>query len=278
MKPSKNRAQICSAQEYFIAGVTIFPRTHFQGSGLMVQLARRSAHSVLVAGAGAMLVVTMSACKKGDASAAASTPVAGTITSMPRSADADHATNGAGLPAGYDAVFDRANAKPSDASYSEKEPGRWEVKTGPAHILYAAKDTASKKYSVTATFEQLEAPGHPEAYGIILGGSNLTDPAKIRYTYFLVRGNGQYAVKVRDGSATRTIADWTASPAVPRQDAAGKGLYGIRADVANGTAHVSVNGAPVATFTSKDGPLDGIAGARINHNLHVLVTPVSIVR
>lgn len=244
----------------------------------MLQLTCRGAHCALIAGAVAVLVVPMAACNKGDANAAR-TPVAGTITAgVPSPADTDHTAHGAGLPAGYDAAFDHANAKASDASYSEREPGRWEVKTGPAHILYAARDTAAGKYSVTATFEQLEAPGHPEAYGVIFGGSNLNDPARIRYTYFLVRGNGQYLVKVRDGAGTRTITDWTPSPAVPKQDAAGKGLYGIRVDVANGAARVSVNGAPVTTITSRQGPLDGIAGVRVNHNLHLLVTPVSITR
>jgi hypothetical protein len=245
----------------------------------MLQATRRGAHSILAAGTGIALVVTIAACAKSGDASAEHAPAAGTITAgAPQSADSDRAQRGAGLPAGYEAAFDRANANAADASYSEKSPGRWEVKTGPAHILYAAKDTASGKYGVSATFEQLEAPNHPEAYGIVLGGSNLNDPAKIRYTYFLVRGNGEYAVKVRDGANTRTVTNWTTSPNVPKQDASGKALYGIKADVANGSAQISVNGAPVATITSKDGPLDGVTGVRINHNLHVLVTPVSVVR
>ena len=217
-------------------------------------------------------------CNKGDRSSSA--PVAGTITAtgaQPAAADTDHGVSGAGLPAGYVAQFDHANAKASAVSYSEKEPGRWEVKTGPAHILYSQKDTAANKYSVSATFQQLEAPSHPEAFGVFVGGSNLDAPT-VKYTYFIVRGDGKYMVKVRDGANTRTITDWTAHPSIPVQDAGGKGLYGIRIDVSGKTANVSVNGAPVTTITGKDIPLNGITGVRINHNLHLIVTPVSVIR
>ena len=223
-------------------------------------------------------VALVAGCNKSDTSSSSSVPVAGTITAaQPAAADTDHAANGAGLPTGYLAQFDNANAKRSDASYSEKEPGRWEVKTGPAHILYSPKDTAANKYTVSATFEQLEAPSHPEAFGVFVGASNLGTPTA-RYTYFIVRGDGKYMVKVRDGANTRTVMDWTAHPSIPVQDASGKGLYGIKIDVSGKTANVSVNGVPITTITGKDIPLNGITGVRINHNLHLIVTPVSVIR
>jgi hypothetical protein len=228
-----------------------------------------------IMGAAALAAV---ACSKGDA--ANSKPVPGTITatSTVTRPDTDVAAQGSGLPAGYLAQFDRANTNAADVSYSEKEPGRWEVKTGPAHILYSPNDTARGKYSVSATFEQLEAPMHPEAFGVFIGGSGLDQPTARKYTYFIVRGDGKYMVKVRDGANTRTVTEWTASPAVPKQDANGKGLYGIKVDVDGNTAKVSVNGSPVTTISGKDTPVDGIAGVRINHNLHLLVTPVSVTR
>lgn len=232
--------------------------------------------TVVMIGIGA----AVSACSKGENPASSSsTPVAGkiTATAAPAGADTDHVAAGAGLPTGYNAAFDHANAKLSDVSYSEKEPGRWEVKTGPAHILFSPKDTAANKYSVSATFEQLQAPSHPEAFGVFIGGSNL-NAANARYTYFIVRGDGMYMVKVRDGANTRTVTDWTAHPSIPKQDAGGKGLYGIRIDVSGKTASVSVNGAPVTTISAKDAPLNGITGVRINHNLHLIVTPVSVIR
>lgn len=242
--------------------------------------------TALVMGVGIGATMGVTACGKGENAAANATPVAGKITATggtaaPASADSDRAANGvangAGLPTGYSAVFDQADAKSSDVSYAEKEPGRWEVRTGPAHILFSSKDTAANKYSVSATFEQLQAPAHPEAYGVFIGGSNLR-ASNVRYTYFLVRGDGMYTVKVRDGAGTRTITDWTAQPSIPRQDAAGKGLYGIRIDVSGKMANVSVNGVPITTISGKDAPLNGISGVRINHNLHLVVTPVSLIR
>lgn len=218
------------------------------------------------------------ACSKGE-SGSSGTPAAGKITAAAQQAgaDTDHATAGAGLPAGYTAIFDHANAKASDVSYSEREPGRWEVTTGPAHILFAPGDTAVNKYSVSATFEQLQAPSHPEAFGVFIGGSKLDAPT-VNYTYFIVRGDGMYMVKVRDGANTRTITNWTAQPSIPKQDAAGKGLYGIKIDVRDKTANVSVNGVPITTISGKDAPLNGITGVRVNHNLHLMVTPVSVIR
>jgi len=243
------------------------------------RLTRENIWTVLltVVAAGAALGVT--ACGKGDNSASNSTPVAGkiTATAAPAGADTDHAATGAGLPAGYSAAFDHANAKVSDVSYSEKEPGRWEVKTGPAHILFSPRDTAANKYSVSATFEQVEAPSHPEAFGVFVGGSNLNAP-NARYSYFIVRGDGKFMVKVRDGANTRTVTDWTAHPSIPKQDAAGKGLYGIKIDVSGKAANVSVNGVPITTISGKNAPLNGITGVRINHNLHLIVTPVSVIR
>ncbi|MEO6864460.1 MAG: hypothetical protein ABI229_03315 [Gemmatimonadaceae bacterium] len=244
----------------------------------MLQTTRRLTRRTLLAALTTVVAIGISACNKGDNSGASSgTPVPGKLTATAAPADTDHTTAGAGLPAGYSAVFDHSNGKPADVSYSEKEPGRWEVKTGAAHILFSKSDTAVNKYSVSATFEQLQAPSHPEAFGVFIGGSNLNAP-NVKYTYFIVRGDGMYMVKVRDGAKTRTITDWTAHPSIPKQDAVGKGLYGIKIDVSGKTANVSVNGAPITTISGKDAPLNGITGERINHNLHLIVTPASVIR
>lgn len=196
----------------------------------------------------------------------------------PTVGDTDIVARGGELPSGYVAQLDQPTARISDASYREDGSGRWEVRTGPAHILYSPRDTARKRYSVTATFEQLERPAHPEAYGIFVGGTSLENPAARRYTYFLVRGTGEYTVKVRDGAHTRTVTDWTAHPAIPREDSTGQAVYGIKIESDGQTAKVSVNGKPVATLLSKRGPLEGIAGVRINHNLHLMVTLANVVR
>lgn len=233
-------------------------------------------------------VVVVAACAKGKAngapadttaastaSPAAAAPAAPADTGM--KIDADKAVSGTGVPAGYTGVTDNPSGKIADAKYTVTG-GRWEIQTGPAHITFAAKDSASGIYGATATIEQLEKPRHPEAYGVFVGGSNLTDPAKQKYGYFEVRGTGEYLIKVRDGANTTSVVEWTASPNVPKEDAAGKATYKITVHVAADTVHFLVNDKLVAATPKAGFPAAGIAGVRVNHNLHVAVTPLVISR
>jgi hypothetical protein len=130
-------------------------------------------------------------------------------------------------------------------------------------------------YTASATIEQLETPQHPEAYGIFIGGRNL-DQGTQTYTYFIVRGTGELAVKVREGTGTRDVIKWTPSADVPKADASGKAKYDLSAQVTGDAVKFSVNGKQVASVSKAGLPTDGVAGLRINHNLHVRVTPVSV--
>jgi hypothetical protein len=111
---------------------------------------------------------------------------------------------------------------------------------------------------------------------VFLGGTNLTDPAKQKYGYFVLRGTGEYLIKTRDGENTTTIVNWTADPKIPKEDASGKATYKITAHVAPDTVHFSVNGNLVAAVPKAKFPTDGIGGIRVNHNLHIAVTPIVI--
>lgn len=188
--------------------------------------------------------------------------------------DADIAQNGSGVPAGYQGRTDRESQQLTDAKYTVTG-NRWEVRTGPAHIVYAPGDTARGSYTVRAHFEQLEAPGHPEAFGLFIGGQKLDQPGQ-QYTYFLVRGTGEYLVKVRDGANTRNVIAWTANGGIPKADASGKATYTLAATVTADSVRFSVNDEPVATVAKAGLPTDGVAGLRINHNLHVATGPVVI--
>ena len=217
-----------------------------------------------------------------DASAAASGTAAGgtTAAATPAAAsnpDPDQAAKGAGVPPGYIGRTDDASKSIADAKYTTGPGGAWEVQTGPAHILYSAKDTASGSYTLNTEIDQLEAPHHPEAYGIIFGGQDLAGPNQ-RYTYFIVRGNGMYAIKARDGASARTVVDFTANPAVPTADAAGKASYALTVRVAPDSVHFLVNDKPVAAVATGTLAAGGVAGIRINHNLHVTVKPLVISR
>jgi len=191
--------------------------------------------------------------------------------------DPDVAQSGGSIPQGYIALTDNPDAQISAASYTAAG-NDWEVKTGPAHIVYAAGDSASGVYAVSTTIQQLEKPAHPEAYGVFFGGEHLDDRAAERYAYFIVRGTGEYLIKSRQGDSITTVAPWTASPNVPSEDSTGKASYEIKVHFAPDTAHFFVNGKLVTAVPKSELPSAGIAGLRINHNLHLDVQPVTISR
>jgi hypothetical protein len=220
----------------------------------------------------AFFVVAAAACTTKENVPPADTSSA--AVSTPANADPDVNVGGGALPAGYTARTDKTDAKISDAKYAA-EGGSWEVTTGPAHIIYSAKDVASGAYTASATVEQLEAPKHPEAYGLFFGGHDL-DNDNQGYTYFLVRGTGDLAVKVREGASTRDVLKWTPSPDVPKADASGKARYDLAVQVTSDAVKFMVNGKQAASVSKAGIPTDGITGLRINHNLHVKVSPVSV--
>lgn len=210
---------------------------------------------------------------KSDTSTASSTPTA-TAT---KTADADvGAVGGTGAPAGYVARTDLPTQKLTDAKYSAAGNG-WEVTTGPAHILWNPANVASGDYTVSATFDQLEAPKHPEAYGIFIGGSDLSGPNQ-SYLYFLVRGSGEVFAQTRKADVLTGRIAWQKSYALKPADNTGKATYTLSMKVAGDSVHFLVNSNQVAVLPKKDMPTDGIYGIRINHNLHVRVSPVTVTK
>lgn len=191
-------------------------------------------------------------------------------------ADPDVAAQGNGVPQGYTAVTDDSTAQPTSMRY-EATGGSWDITTGPAHIVYAAKDSATGQYTASASFDQLEAPRHPEAYGIFVGGRDLAS-ANRSYTYFLVRGTGQFLVKSRQGGETKDVIAWSGNAAVPKADSAGKGTYKLAVRVGADSVRFLVNDKQVGAVKAGTIATDGVAGLRVNHNLHVRTSPIAISR
>lgn len=217
----------------------------------------------------AVALLTLSACSK-----EAAKPADSAAPAAAPQADPDRNVSGGGIPSGYMARTDRADADISGAKYTVNG-NEWEVTTGPAHIIYNPSTVGNGNYTASATFEQLEKPAHPEAYGLIIGGRDL-DKDTQAYTYFIVRGTGELAVKARDGGAARDVLKWTPSADVPREDASGHAKYDLAIQVTDAGLKFMVNGKQVASLAQAGLPTQGIAGIRINHNLHVKVTPVTI--
>jgi hypothetical protein len=185
-------------------------------------------------------------------------------------ADPDKAVQGGGtMPAGWSARADRAAAL-TNAKVVPMGTGM-HVTLGPAIILYRAADAATGPFHTLATFTQTRAPMHPEAYGLFIGGQNL-DAATQQYTYFLVRGDGKFLIKRRNGDSTSVIKDWTDSPAVAKADSAGKATNMLEIDNKTDPAALKfkVNGQEVYSMPA-GADAKGIVGLRVNHNLDVHV-------
>lgn len=187
---------------------------------------------------------------------------------------AGHAHQGGQLPEGWKARPDRANADMAKLHFMAMGGGYHAI-TGPAALLYRPADVARGTYTVQARFNQRKAPTHPEAYGIFYGGRNLETAAQ-EYFYFLVRGDGKYAVKHRAGDEVHDIRDWTEHAAIRKQDGDGKASNLVSVAVNPTAVTLMVNGASVAQFPrSQMSATDGTYGLRINHNLDVLVDSVA---
>jgi len=93
-----------------------------------------------------------------------------------------------------------------------------------------------------------------------------------------VRGNGQFLVKTRNGAKTSDVLAWRADPAISKADSAGKVTYRMSVRVAADSVRFMFNDKQVAAVKAGTIATDGVAGLRINHNLHLTTSPVAIAR
>ena len=190
-----------------------------------------------------------------------------TTDSAPRG-DHDHAVRGGGvLPAGWSGRPDGEGDLKS-VKFVVMEPG-YHLTLGPATILYREQDRANGPFHTLATFHQMKKLEHAEGYGLFFGGESLTAGDQ-RYIYFLVRDDGKYLIKRRDGeNITEITKGWTASPAIKKGDAKGRAKNLLEIDAKRDPAKVSfkVNGTTVHTADAKSMRTKGTVGLRVNHNL-----------
>jgi hypothetical protein len=127
-------------------------------------------------------------------------------------------------------------------------------------------------YVVRARLEKRAGRLH-EAIGLIFGGSGLDGAESGQvYSYFLVRGDGSFLVKKRQGAATPVVRDWTRHPVI-RRDAQGVGRANdLEVAVTDSLVLFRVNGTEVARVPAADLSVRGIAGVRASHDVELLVT------
>jgi hypothetical protein len=192
----------------------------------------------------------------------------------------DHSTDGqqhgagqagAPLPAGWSARLDE-NGNPGDIRFVNTDSG-FHVTLGPAAIFYRAEDLAKGPFHTLATFRELKESAHTEGYGLFFGGGGLAGSDQ-HYTYFLVRNDGKYLIKRRDGDQTSDITDgWIASDAIKKGSAKApaSNLLEIDAKRDPSTVVFKVNGTAVHTMPAKKLRLAGNVGLRVNHHLDLQI-------
>ncbi len=188
-----------------------------------------------------------------------------------RAGDPNQPVAGGGtLPAGWSARPDEGSV--NDIKFVVMEPG-YHLTLGPATILYRLEDRANGPFHTLVTFHQMKKLEHPEGYGLFFGGQALAQKGQ-SYTYFLVRDDGTYLIKRRQGEKTAEISKgWTPHPAVKKSDAQGKASNLLEIDAKQDPRRIDfkVNGQTVYTTDAKIMPVKGLVGLRVNHNLDVHV-------
>lgn len=185
-------------------------------------------------------------------------------------ADAEAATGGQ-FPEGWEARVDR-DQPVGDVSFTTMGEG-FHATTGPAAVFYNSDWDRAGDYEFAARFTQTTAPEHPEAYGIVIGGSDLSGPDQT-YSYFLVRKTGEYFIANRTGDDRTVVADWTAHDAIEKEDESGKQTNVLGARVEGDEVIFTANGVEVDRRPRSEVHADGLAGYRINHRLDVHIDPI----
>ncbi len=178
------------------------------------------------------------------------------------------------MPPGWKMRLDSAAADPATFEFWTMPPG-WHITTGPSAIVYDPRNTAGGEYRVES--ESFLFPGeHLEGYGVFFGGRDL-DKESQSYSYFLLRKDGKFLVKVRDASQTRIEVPWTEHAAIVKHDGSkqtAKNVLAIEAGAANVTFFV--NGQQVAAVPRAQLRTEGVVGLRVNHGVNVHITDLKI--
>jgi hypothetical protein len=182
----------------------------------------------------------------------------------------------AATPAGWSVRLDRATADRAQLAFSTMGSGL-HVTSGPAAIFYNPGNTKRGTYSAQATFTQMKAPTHAEAYGLIWGANDLAGEGQ-NYLYFVIRGDGKYLVRHRAGTATHDVQAWTEHPAIVKQGADGKQVNTLRVEVTATASRLYANGQLIKEIprAGMTGVTDGTVGLRVNHNLDLHIDGFSV--
>ena len=167
---------------------------------------------------------------------------------------------------GWEARLDRGGDAASVLSFMTMGTGVHATTAGAGAAIFWQPTSMTKgTYRISASFTQAEPSNHPNAYGLFSGGSDLAGPNQ-RYSYFVIRENGEFLIKKRMGSETPTVVDWTAHDAINVFE---RTTNRLTVEVGSSQVRFLVNSMEVATQPRSDLDTNGITGLRVNHYLNV---------
>ena len=144
-----------------------------------------------------------------------------------------------------------------------------------AAIFWQPNSMAKETYSISASFTQAEPSNHPNAYGLFFGGADLAGPNQ-RYSYFVIRENGQFLIRKRMGGDLSDMVSWTGHDAVNELNAQGRATNALAVEVGNDQVRFLVNDTEVSTQLRSAVDTDGITGLRVNHFLNVHIDNLNL--
>jgi len=183
--------------------------------------------------------------------------------------DPDRAVTGGQFPAGWSARPDRG----ANTGIKFSQTGEvYHFQMGTTGTVWRNDWMKSGNYTYSARLTQVKKASHPVSYGLVIGGTNM-GPSPT-YTYFLVRQGGEYFISNWEGSAPRTVVDWTANADIVKEGADGKQANTLGIQVQGDNVIFSVNGKEVTRLAKSKVHADGIIVFRIGHTLDVDVDQV----
>ena len=171
------------------------------------------------------------------------------------------------LSAGWVTQFDAPDEKPEQRRILAHADAL-EVKPGPNVNLWHPELAASGNFRLSADVTHLDSGLHPHGAGLTVGGSDALGKSQ-RYTYFLVRCDGKFLIKTRDGDDYPEIVPWTEHRAVSPEDKKGVTKNRLTIEALAEDVRFLVNGSEVHRAKRKDLPVDGGFGFRLVHDTHV---------
>ena len=170
---------------------------------------------------------------------------------------------------GWQARLDSGRADVNDLHFRARGGG-FHVTTGPAAGCWNPSNSGSGTYTLSASFTQTTASSHPNSFGLFFGGQDLDGDGQ-RYTYFLIREDGQFLIKKRMGGDTENLTSgWAAHSAVNALEN-GRMSNTISVEVGASNVRFLSNGTEVVSLPKAGMDVDGIAGVRFSHQLDVHV-------